>query len=110
MRQMDEPFFRYQIEHVVARQHGGSDDAENLALACPYCNLRKGPNLSGIDPQTGELTPLFNPRRQRWAEHFRTVAGCVVGLTPIGRTTARLFGMNDAVRCELRLTVGRDYS
>jgi 5-methylcytosine-specific restriction endonuclease McrA len=54
---------RFHIEHIVPRQHGGADHLDNLALACPDCNLRKGPNLTGIDPQTGEVTRLFDPRR-----------------------------------------------
>ena len=49
---------RHHIEHIIAKQHGGSDDDENLALACHRCNLHKGPNLTGIDPQTG-LSPHF---------------------------------------------------
>jgi 5-methylcytosine-specific restriction endonuclease McrA len=36
--QNDEPFFRYQFEHIIARQHGGNDEPDNLALACPHCN------------------------------------------------------------------------
>ena len=48
---------RFHIEHVIPRQHGGDDDADNLALACPDCDLRKGPNLTGIDPQSGEVVP-----------------------------------------------------
>ncbi len=43
----------HHVEHIIARQHGGSDEIDNLALACHRCNLRKGPNLSGIDPGTG---------------------------------------------------------
>ena len=62
---------RHQIEHIVARQHGGRDIPDNLALACDRCNLRKGPNLSGIDPVSGVLAALFHPRRDVWAEHFR---------------------------------------
>src|SRR4051794_35077469 len=49
----------HHVEHIVAKQHGGGDDSDNLALACHRCNLRKGPNLSGIDPQTGQVTRLF---------------------------------------------------
>ena len=48
-----EPFFAYHVEHIVARQHGGGDDSGNLALACYHCNAHKGPNLSGLDPETG---------------------------------------------------------
>jgi hypothetical protein len=75
----------------VPRQHEGGDAAENLALACHHCNLHKGPNLSGLDPQTGELTRLFHPRRDRWPEHFSEHDGEVTGLTAIGRATAKLF-------------------
>lgn len=59
-----------QIEHIIAKQHRGTDESENLALSCPYCNRYKGPNLSSIDPETGELAPLFNPRRDVWDDHF----------------------------------------
>ena len=44
----------HHVEHIVAKQHGGRDDVDNLALACHRCNLRKGPNLSGVDPVSGE--------------------------------------------------------
>jgi hypothetical protein len=54
-QQIDEPFLKYQVEHIVPRQHGGSDNLDNLAFACPYCNLHKGPNIAGIDPLDGSL-------------------------------------------------------
>ena len=53
----------FHVEHIVALKHGGTDDPENLALACDRCNLHKGTNLAGMDSVTGQLTPLFNPRR-----------------------------------------------
>ena len=65
---------RFHVEHIVARQHGGGDALENLALACHLCNAHKGPNLSGIDAATERLAPLFHPRRDRWAEHFTVLA------------------------------------
>ena len=71
LAQTAEPFFAYHIEHVIARQHGGSDDPENLALACYHCTARKGPNLSALDPESGALVRLFHPRREHWEEHFR---------------------------------------
>lgn len=58
----------FHIEHIVARQHGGQPTLENLALACHHCNLKKGPNLAGIDPYDGKLTALFNPRTARWCD------------------------------------------
>ena len=98
-----EPFFTYHIEHIVARQHGGIDERGNLAFACNHCNLIKGPNLASIDPDTGSLTPLFHPRAQQWAEHFRIEEGKIPGLTATGRTTVFLLQMNTPHRVELRL-------
>jgi hypothetical protein len=53
----------FEIDHIIARQHDGPTSLDNLALACLHCNAHKGPNLSGLDPQTGQLTRLFHPRR-----------------------------------------------
>jgi hypothetical protein len=92
----------HHIEHIVPRQHEGSDDVGNLALACHRCNLRKGPNLTGIDPITGEIVPLFNPRRDRWSDHFQLRGPVIEGVTPGGRTTVRLLAMNDTRRIERR--------
>lgn len=52
----------FEVEHVIAEKHGGATTAENLALACPYCNRHKGTDLGSIDPEAGVLTPFFNPR------------------------------------------------
>ena len=92
----------HHIDHIVAKQHGGSDDMENLALACHRCNLSKGPNLTGLDPASGEVVPLSHPRRDRWAEHFVVRGSRIEGLTGIGRTTLLVLGMNDARRLDLR--------
>lgn len=94
--------FTHHVEHILSKQHGGRDTAENLALACHRCNLRKGPNLTGVDPVTGELVPLFHPRRDRWGEHFVFQDTRIEGLTPIGRATVQVLAMNDARRLELR--------
>jgi HNH endonuclease len=96
----------HHIEHIVAKQHGGSSQPENLALACHRCNLHKGPNLTGVDPITGETARLFNPRMDRWVEHFAWRGVWIEGLTPSGRATVQLLAMNDARRVELRPTAG----
>ncbi len=96
------PFFTFHIEHVRAKQHHGGDEAENLALACPDCNRFKGPNLSAIDPETGTLVPVFNPRTQSWQEHFAFMGGEILGRTPVGRATAALLNMNEEPRLEMR--------
>lgn len=101
-RQEFEPFIAYQVEHVVAKQHGGADTEDNLALACPQCNLHKGPNLAGIDPTTGLMEPLFHPRRQAWPDHFEEQGPHILGKTPIGRVTVRVLEMNAEARVDLR--------
>lgn len=96
------PISTFHVEHVTARQQGGSDDADNLALACHHCNLHKGPNLTGIDPESGAIVRLFHPRRDAWSDHFRLRGVALVGLTPIGRATVRTLAMNDAELMEAR--------
>lgn len=106
-RQLDEPFLTYQIEHVIALQHGGTDAENKLALACSHCNLMKGPNLAGIDPLTGVIEPLFHPRRQSWDEHFEWHEAVIAGKTPCGRATVRVLAMNAEARVEFRREIQR---
>jgi hypothetical protein len=96
---------KHHVEHVVAQQHGGSDDADNLALACHRCNLHKGPNLAGIDPYDDRVVRLFHPRRHRWSDHFVFEGARINGLTPIGRATVQVLNMNDARRLEIRAEI-----
>ena len=92
----------FHVEHIRAKQHLGTDDADNLALACDRCNLHKGPNLTSVDPETDQIAPLFHPRRDDWADHFQQVDGRIAGLTPTGRATARLLQINTPIRVTLR--------
>jgi hypothetical protein len=92
----------HHVEHIIARQHGGTDDPDNLALACNRCNACKGPNLTGIDPQTSGLVPLFHPRRDHWHDHFEFHQASILGKTPIGRATVAVLQMNDYRRLERR--------
>src|SRR3954452_22796391 len=92
----------HHIEHIVAKKHGGPDDPSNLCIACERCNLFKGSDLTGIDPETGEVERLFNPRTQVWAEHFELRGPLIMGLTPTGRTTVRVLSMNAGQRLQLR--------
>ena len=98
---------RFHTEHIIPRQHGGTDDAENLALACPDCNLLKGPNLTGIDSGTGRVVRLFHPRRDNWTEHFTIEGALIVGRTPVGRVTVSLLRMNDEQRQRIRTLIAR---
>jgi hypothetical protein len=84
----------HQADHVIAEKHGGQTVLENLALSCTVCNRRKGSDISSLDPVTGTLVPLFNPRTQRWAEHFRLDGAHIIGVTAEGRTTSAFLQLN----------------
>jgi hypothetical protein len=101
--QDDSPLVRLQLEHVIPRKHGGSDELENLALACIDCNLRKGSNLTGIDPETGAITRLFNPRIDLWAAHLRWQGIRIEAQSAIGRATLQVLDLNSDDRLEVRL-------
>ena len=90
----DMSFLAFEVEHIIAEKHGGATTADNLALACPYCNRFKGTDLGSLDPETGQLTPFFNPRTQRWADHFRLDGARVVPLTPEGRVTVAILQLD----------------
>lgn len=98
---------RFHVEHIVARQHRGTDDVGNLALACPECNCHKGTTLTGVDPGTGQVTPLFHPRRDHWSDHFTVNEGSIVGKTPTGRATAPLLELNNDEPLRLRQELAR---
>lgn len=86
---------QYEIDHIVAEQHGGETISENLCLSCFKCNRYKGSNLASVDPDTKEFEYLFNPRQDKWDEHFRLVGARIEGLTPRGHATAFLLRFND---------------
>jgi hypothetical protein len=86
-------------DHVIARQHGGATEFENLAFACCHCNRYKGPNLSSVDPVSSQVVPLFHPRQDQWEIHFSWNGSVLIGRTPTGRATIRALRLNrsDAV-------------
>jgi HNH endonuclease len=92
------PRMRHVLDHVIATQHGGQTVTSNLALCCPRCNQFKGPNIAGIDPDTGQLTRLFHPRTDIWAAHFRYRDIILLGLTDVGRTTVAVLAINQPMR------------
>lgn len=91
-------FVRFTLDHVLPQSAGGSDDADNLALACRNCNERRGNRLEGHDSETGEVVPIFNPRQDIWADHFTWDVERIriVGITPTGRATVDMLDLNDA--------------
>ncbi len=89
------------IDHIIAEKHGGTT-ADNLALACALCNSRKGSDLASVDDQTGLIKPLFNPRRDRWSDHFELAGGRIKPRTATGHATTQLLHFNDTDRVQER--------
>ncbi|MBD2205582.1 HNH endonuclease [Calothrix sp. FACHB-1219] len=87
----------FSIDHIVPQSLSGSDDPDNLALACQRCNGYRYNFTTGIDPDTGQMLPLFNPRQQKWYEHFIWSADGlkIIGITSTGRATCNRLDLND---------------
>ena len=85
-----------EIDHIIPQSLGGPTEEDNLWLACSLCNDHKGNRIAALDPLTGEIVRLFNPRRQAWHEHFAWTAegDRIVGLTAIGRATGAALNLN----------------
>lgn len=95
--------FPFHLDHIISKQHGGTDDESNLALCCPQCNRHKGPNIATLEPETGKFVGFFNPRKERWSDHFLFENGFITGLTPEGRATETIFRFNEPVRVAERI-------
>ena len=92
----------FQVDHILAQQHGGMTTASNTCLACVACNKHKGPNLSGVDPVTHRVVRLFNPRRSQWNRRFRWNGVVLVGKTAGARATVAVLRINSSERIALR--------
>ena len=90
----DLALIRHEVDHIVAVKHGGASDSDNLALCCTLCNRHKGSDLASIDSETGAMSRLFRPRRDRWDEHFEMRGPLIVARTGVGRATVRLLQLN----------------
>lgn len=96
--------FPFEVEHIIPIFREGTDTETNWALACRSCNLRKATHVSGIDPESQAVACLFNPREDRWEEHFRadTESGKIKGLTMVGRATVARLEMNSEAQIAAR--------
>jgi hypothetical protein len=94
----DDTFLGCQIEHIISEKHRGETNEANLAYACVFCNRSKGTDIAALSPDTKQLCRLFNPRSDRWSEHFRLDRYRIVGLTEVGRATAELLRFNQPDR------------
>jgi hypothetical protein len=93
-----------EIEHLIPQALGGSDEEENLWLACRLYNGYKGVQIEGLDPETGSRVSLFNPRRQSWRDHFEwsTDGTRILGTTPCGRATVLSLQLNNLIAVMVR--------
>jgi hypothetical protein len=94
-------FYGCEVDQIISLKHGGSSDPDNLAYSCAVCNRAKGSDIGSVSTN-GEFCRFFNPRADRWAEHFRLDAAVIRPLTVIGEVTARILGFNDSVRLRER--------
>src|SRR5437867_2579619 len=96
LHQDDEEDTPFHIEHIIAKQHGGSSEEGNLCLSCARCNSYKGPNLTGL--HQGRIYRLFNPREQDWHRHFHWEQTILIGKTATGIVTIQLLNINEEKR------------
>jgi hypothetical protein len=95
------------VDHAISRKHGGQTGAANLAWSCARCNRAKGTDIGSIVPETGQFPRLFNPRADRWAEHFTLDGARLTGKPAIGRVTIPLLRLNDDERVLERMWLQR---
>jgi hypothetical protein len=95
---------RYHLDHIIPESQGGTDDMENLALACPMCNAYKSAHILGADEHGSDDRRLFNPRKDNWDDHFvfDAVTLQLRGKTVVGQGTVNRLRMNDAIQIEAR--------
>jgi hypothetical protein len=86
----------FSVEHILPRVQGGATSLDNLALACQGCNNHKYDKIAALDPVSGQLVPLYHPRRDRWDVHFAWSDDftLMIGLTPTGRATVDALHLN----------------
>ncbi|MEW6207604.1 MAG: HNH endonuclease signature motif containing protein [Acidobacteriota bacterium] len=91
----------FTMDHILP---SGEDTIENLALACFHCNRRKSDRQEALDPETGRIAPLFNPRQHIWGEHFIWSSNglLIIPRTEIGRATVALLELNRDRACSIR--------
>jgi len=94
----EDTYLGCQVDHIIAEKHGGLTEADNLSYACTCCNRAKGTDIGSIAASTRQFTRFFNPRTDRWSDHFALIGAVIAPLTPIGEATGRIFGFNHSDR------------
>lgn len=95
--------FHFEVDHLIPLKHDGPTILANLVWACFRCNNTKGSDVAAFDEETGDLMPLYNPRMQKWDDHFVMNEAEIVGKTVVGRVTVRILRMNHPKQIETRL-------
>lgn len=90
----DDSMFSFQVDHIISEKHEGETIFDNLAFSCPSCNSAKGSDIGSYDKITQELIPLYNPRNQKWDNHFQLDGVLIRPISPVGRVTVRLLRLN----------------
>jgi hypothetical protein len=93
----DDTFLGCEVEHIISRKHGGTSEPDNLAYACVFCNRQKGSDIGSVS-QSGEFSRFYNPRKDRWSDHFRLDEDFITPVSVIGEVTARILQFNIAER------------
>jgi HNH endonuclease len=101
----EDTFYGCEVDHIISKKHGGPTQEENLAYACVFCNQAKGTDVGSIHRESEQFIRFFNPRTDRWADHFRLTGNRIEGVTPIGAITASIFGFNIGERILERKTL-----
>lgn len=97
----EDTYFGCHIDHIISEKHGGSTQAQNLALACAFCNRAKGSDIAALD-DNGTVAPLFHPRKDLWDDHFQRKGNRILGITSTGQATVRLLKFNAPARLDER--------
>lgn len=87
-------FLSFEIDHIIAIKHGGTNDIKNLAYACPHCNQHKGSDFATLLDDFNNIVVLYNPRVHSWTEHFETIDGEILPKTRIGQASIKIFRFN----------------
>ncbi len=93
-----------EIEHLNPKANGGTDNEENLWLACSECNSHKAAKTHGFNPKTKRRVKLFNPRRQVWKKHFKFNRDktMIIGKTVCGKVTVEALKLNNETLVTVR--------
>ena len=90
--------FGCHVDHIISEKHGGLTEESNLAYACAPCNRAKGSDIGSITGEGRPFVRLYNPRVDKWREHFKVDGSQIIGLTEVGRVTVKILRSNDEER------------